>query len=207
MLTAEQILERYETFKTLLKPDSRYDAIMRMYDDFGNQLVEAPASTKSHYHNAWCGGYMDHTVRVAEMSMVVAGQYKKHGGTIDFTKEELIFCALHHDLGKLGTPQDGPYYLEQDSDWHRKRGEMYKHNENIQYMKAPDRGLMLLQKYGVVLTEKEWLGIKLSDGMYDEGTKSYLVNYSAYPMKTNLPKIIHWADHMASQIENDMSRF
>ena len=36
-----------------------------------------------------------------------------------FTQEELLFAAMHHDLGKLG---DGtkPYYLPQDSEWHRK---------------------------------------------------------------------------------------
>lgn len=207
MLNEVEIQENYVKFMELINADSRATQLNVMYADFGNELLVAPASTKTHYHSAFPGGYLSHVLRVVDLAMAVGGQYKKHGGTIDFTREELVFCALHHDLGKLGHPQDGPYYLDQDSDWHRKRGEMYKHNENLQYMKAPERGLMMLQKYGIILTEKEWLGIRLSDGMYDDGAKGYLVNYSPYPMKTNISRIIHWADHMASQIENDIARF
>jgi hypothetical protein len=65
---------------------------------------------------------------------------------------------------------------------------------------------MMLQKYGITITEKEFLAIRLSDGMYDEGAQGYLKNFSPYAMKTSLPYIIHWADHMASQAENDMSK-
>jgi predicted HD phosphohydrolase len=76
-------------------------------------------------------------LRVAETGLKVAALYKNMGGDITFTKQELIFAALHHDLGKLGDPDEGPYYVNQDSDWHRKRGELYTHNENLQYFKAP----------------------------------------------------------------------
>ena len=173
---------------------------------YGDELVTAPASGKNYFHNAFPGGYLDHILRVTETALSVAGLYKKMGGEITFTKQELIFAALHHDLGKLGT-EDGPYYVDQDSDWHRKRGELYKQNEHIQYFKAPERGLMMLQKYGIAITENEWLAIKLSDGIYDDGNKSYMINFAPYAMKTNLPYIIHWADHMASRVENDNSRF
>ena len=55
------------------------------------------------------------------------------GGTIDFTDEELIFSALHHDLGKLGT-KDFLHYVKNDSDWHIKnKGEYFKRNEEIPY--------------------------------------------------------------------------
>jgi hypothetical protein len=178
-----------------------------MYADFNNELSTAPASSRLHFHNAFPGGYLDHCVRVVETSLQLAALYKKSGGNIDFTKQELVFAALNHDLGKLGSPDEGPYYLEQDSDWHRKRGELYKHNDNMQYMKVVDRALFLLQKYGIETTQKEWLAIKLSDGMYNEAAKAYLTNHVPYSMKTSLPYIIHWADHMASQVEKDSSRF
>lgn len=207
MLNEEQVQERYAIFMDFIKADTRADALQKMYEDIGNELLIAPASGKTYFHNAFPGGYLDHVVRVAETSLHLSSVYKKIGGDIDFTKQELVFAALHHDLGKLGNPAEGPYYIDQDSDWHRKRGELYKQNENLQYMKAPERGLYLLQHYDIKITQKEWLGIKLSDGLYDEGTKAYLVNYAPYAMKTNLPRIIHWADHMSSQSENDNSRF
>ena len=207
MVTEQQIEELYTKFMEYIKADERAEQLIAMYEDFTTELTTAPASGKTYFHNAFPGGYLDHVLRVTETSLQVASLYKKTGGTIDFTKQELIFAALHHDFGKLGNPEQGPYYVEQDSDWHRKRGEMYKQNDNIQYFKAPERGLMMLQKYGIKITEKEWLGIKLSDGIYDEGNKSYLVNYAPYAMKTNIHKIVHWADHLASSVENDNSRF
>jgi len=204
--TEEKIQQDYVKFMEYINADPRAENLNKMYEVLQDQLTLAPASGKTYFHNCFPGGYLDHVLRVTELAVKLAGVYKTAEGTIDFTKQELIFAALHHDLGKLGT-EDGPYYVEQDSDWHRKRGELYKQNENIQYFKAPERGLFMLQKYGVPVTQNEWLGIKLSDGIYDEGNKSYLINYAPYAMKTNIHRIIHWADHMASTVENDKSRF
>lgn len=203
----ELITESYEKFMSYIKADSRSEQLLKLYEDYGNELATAPASSRVHYHNAFPGGYLDHCLRVVEIALKLAALYKESGGDINFTKQELIFAALHHDLGKLGHPQDGPYYIEQDSDWHRKRGELYKHNDAIQYFKVPDRSLFILQQYNIHLTQSEWLAIKLADGMYDESTKSYLMSYTPYAMKTNLPTIIHSADMMASSAERDKSRF
>jgi hypothetical protein len=203
----EKIQENYTKFMAYVKADDRADQLKAMYEHLQDELLIAPASGKTYFHNAFPGGYLDHVLRVTETALKLASLYKTMEGDINFTKQELIFAALHHDLGKLGNPDEGPYYVEQDSDWHRKRGELYKQNENIQYMKAPERGLFLLQKHGIQITQTEWLGIKLSDGIYDDGSKSYLINYAPYAMKTNLPYIIHWADHISSRVENDKSRF
>jgi hypothetical protein len=203
----EKIQENYTKFMAYIEADARVEQLKAMYEYLQDELLTAPASGKIYFHNAFPGGYLDHVLRVTETALKLASLYKTMEGDINFTKQELIFAALHHDLGKLGNPDEGPYYVEQDSDWHRKRGELYKQNENIQYMKAPERGLFLLQKFGIQITQTEWLGIKLSDGIYDDGSKSYLINYAPYAMKTNLPYIIHWADHISSRVENDKSRF
>jgi hypothetical protein len=200
---AEKIQQDYAKFMEYVEQDSRAEQLKAFYKIFEDQLLSAPASAKVHFHNAYPGGYLDHILRVTELALKMASLYKTSNGFIDFTKQELIFAALNHDLGKLGT-EDEPYYLNQDSDWHRKRGEMYKHNDSLQYFKAPDRGLMMLQKYGVSVTENEWLSIKLSDGIYSTGNDSYLKNDG---MRVNLPYIIHWADHMATRIEKDKNRF
>lgn len=199
---SEEIQQNYQKFMEYVEQDSRAVELKEFYKIFENELVSAPASSKVQFHNAYPGGYLDHILRVVEIALKLASVYKTHNGYIDFTKQELIFSALHHDLGKLGT-EDAPYYINQDSDWHRKRGEMYKHNDALQYYKAPDRGLMLLQKYGIAITENEWLSIKLSDGIYSTGNDSYLKNDG---MKVTLPYIIHWADHMATRIEKDKNR-
>ena len=204
----EKIQQDYAKFMEYIEADPRAETLKEMYVPLTDELAQAPASGRSHFHNAFPGGYLDHVLRVAETGLKVAALYKNMGGDITFTKQELIFAALHHDLGKLGDPDEGPYYVNQDSDWHRKRGELYTHNENLQYFKAPERGLFLLQKYGVEITQNEWLAIKLSDGLYDDGNKGYLVNYSMkQPMKTSLPYIIHWADHIACRVEGDKGRF
>jgi hypothetical protein len=200
---AEKIQQDHAKFMEYVEQDSRADQLKAFYKIFEDQLLSAPASAKVHFHNAYPGGYLDHILRVTELALKMASLYKTSNGYIDFTKQELIFSALNHDLGKLGT-EDEPYYLNQDSDWHRKRGEMYKHNDNLQYFKAPDRGLVMLQKYGISVTENEWLSIKLSDGIYSTGNDSYLKNDG---MRVNLPYIIHWADHMATRVEKDKNRF
>ena len=71
-------------------------------------------------------------------------------------------------------------------------------------MKVPDRGLWLLQHYGVKVTDKEYIGIKLTDGLYDEANKSYLMSYNPdWALRSNLPYILHQADMMATHIEYD----
>ena len=71
-------------------------------------------------------------------------------------------------------------------------------------MKVPDRGLWLLQHYGVKVTDKEYLGIKLTDGLYDEANKSYLMSYNPdYNLRSNMAYILHQADMMATHIEFD----
>jgi 23S rRNA maturation-related 3'-5' exoribonuclease YhaM len=94
--------ELYEKFMEYIKEDSRSEKLLKMYEDFNGELSTAPASGRTHFHNAFPGGFLDHTMRVVDTALQLSGTYKKMGGTIDFTKQELIFAAIHHDLGKLG---------------------------------------------------------------------------------------------------------
>jgi hypothetical protein len=205
-LNEDNIVENYSRFSTLIEADTRSTQLTALYEAFKDELTTAPASMRSYYHNCYPGGYLEYVLAVVDTALKLAANFKELGGTIDFTKQELIFVALNHAVGKLGT-EDGPNYLPQDSDWHRKRGELYKLNDNIQYFKIADRSLMLLQKYGIQLTEKEWLAIKLSDGMYEDSNKSYFLNYSPTPITTSLPHILHWAATMTATIHKQKSEF
>jgi len=212
-LNKTHIDEQYGKLLTIIREtfgedSDRTKGLLKFYEDFEERVKESPASGRLNYHNAYEGGYLDHVLNVVECAKKMKKLYEHMGGMIDFTDEELIFTAIHHDLGKLGTLDD-PYFVIQDSDWHRtNKLEVYKHNEDRQYMRSSDTTAFLLQQYGVIVTQNEFLALKLTDGMYDEANKAYLQQYGAgfFPMRTNLHKVMHWADHMAASIEGDTIR-
>ena len=207
-LDENKIKEDYDRFMSLIEEDERSENLKRMYEDLEQELAAAPASAVQHYHNAFPGGYLDHVLRVHDISLEMTKMFHNFEGNLDFTSQELRFATLHHDLGKLGDPGE-PYYIEQDSEWHRKTlGQNYKYNNTIQYMSVTDRAHYLLQLYDVPITKNEWLGIHLSDGMYEDSNKSYLKNNMyPYPMKTNISYIVHVSDYLAATIERDKTRF
>ena len=104
---------------------------------------------------------------------------------------------------------DEDYYIPQKSEWHRiNRGEIYTHNPKLSYMKVPDRGLWMLQQFGIKVTDKEYIGIKLTDGLYDEANKSYYISYNPdWKLKSNLSYVLHQADMMATHIEYDKWKY
>ena len=207
-LDENKIKEDYDRFMSLIEEDERSENLKRMYEDLEQELAAAPASAVQHYHNAFPGGYLDHVLRVHDISLEMTKMFHNFEGNLDFTSQELRFATLHHDLGKLGDPGE-PYYIEQDSEWHRKTlGQNYKYNNTIQYMSVTDRAHYLLQLYDITITKNEWLGIHLSDGMYEDSNKSYLKNNMyPYPMKTNISYIVHVSDYLAATIERDKTRF
>ena len=67
---------------------------------------------------------------------------------------------------------------------------------------VPDLSLWLLQHYGVRVTWNEYQAIRIHDGLYDEGNKPYYISRTPESkLRTNLPLVLHHADHMAAQIE------
>lgn len=209
-LTEDQLQENYEYFLELIDTNftgERAEKLKNMYSEsnLGLSLATAPASSKKCFHSAHPGGYIQHVVNVVNASVGVQRLYTLLHGTIDFTDEERVFAALHHDLGKLGD-ETGPYYVPNDSEWHIKnRGEVYKFNPKNQFWRVADRALYNLQKYGVTTTWKEALAIRLADGLYDESTELYLKNYDPdKTLKTSLPRIIHVADYLACNSEHDV---
>ena len=174
-LSAEQIQDNWKKLLDTIEGfigDDRKENLLKMYKDFEERMMFAPASAKGHFHNAMPGGYVEHILHIIQFSLQVKQVWENNGADINFTDEELVFAAMHHDLGKVGDLEHD-YYIPQDSDWHRiNQGAIYKHNPSLQYMKVPDRGLWLLQHYGVKVTDKEYIGIKLTDGLYDEANKS-----------------------------------
>ncbi len=208
MLTAEVIQGNLVKFYDRIDKcfPSRAEALKRMYTELGeDRLCFAPASSTDYFHNTFPGGYVDHVLRVMNFSMTVLELWERMGlDTSNFSKEELLFTAMHHDLGKLGLPGDGKeMYVQNKSDWHVKNlGKVYEANEHIPKMSISDRSLYLLQSFGIQCSHNEWLGIKIHDGMYDEANHAYLQSFSlSSKIRTNLVYIIHEADTMAARFE------
>ena len=212
MLEAEKIKSNWEEYREIVNTlfPTRKVALNKMYDEFEERMVFMPASGVEHYHNAFAGGYVDHILRVIDCAKSLHATWTAMGSDMSgYTEEELIFAAMHHDLGKIGFPGEGnEVYQIETSDWHRKnQGKMYRHNENIPFAMVPDLSIWLLQEYGVKMSWTEYQAIKIHDGMYDEANKPYFVARSPQAkMKTNLPIILHHADHMASTIEYERWR-
>ena len=206
-LTPEQIQENWNKLRNLITntfDGERSEKLNEMYDYFEDRMCMAPASGKEHYHNAHVGGYVEHVLHVIDCAVQLKKVWVDNGATINFTDEELIFAAMHHDLGKVGD-MDKDYYVPQESEWHRKnKGEIFTHNDALQYMTVTDRAIFLLNQFGLVMSENEYIGLRLTDGLYEEANKSYYISYNpAWQLKSNIAYILHQADSMATHIEYD----
>jgi hypothetical protein len=204
--TAEELVENYDKFRKLINKTfegDRLESLNKMYDHFEERMIYTPASSVEHYHNAFPGGYIDHVLRVTRNALKLFEQQKEWGLDMgDLDKETIIFTALHHDLGKLGSV-DEDIYIKNDSEWHVKnQGKIYKTNPNLNYMDHTLRSFYLLNYFGIQCSEEEWLGIQLTDGLYDENNKKYYITYSKdQTLKTPLPHIMHQADINAARYE------
>ena len=212
MLDAEKIKQNWEIYRSRVNDlfPTRKDQLNKMYNDFEDRIAMMPASSMAHFHNAFAGGYIDHVLRVMDCTETLYNTWQTSGADMSgYTKQELMFAAMHHDLGKVGFPGDGnEVYQVETSDWHRKNmGRLYKHNENIPFTMVPDLSIWLLQKYEISMSWNEYQAIKIHDGMYDDSNKPYFVARSEKAkLKTNMAIILHHGDHMAAQIEYERWR-
>ena len=207
-LTAEQIVKNWEDLLEVINKNfqgERRQKLLAMYADLEERMSLQPASSIDHYHNAFEGGYVDHVLRVIKCAKKVYDLWDEMGADMSgYTYKELIFVALNHDIGKMGFPGEGnETYIPNDSEWHRKNmGKVYKVNPNNQFTLVNDLSIWLLQHYKIEMSWNEMLGIKLTDGLYDEANKPYYMSRTAdSKLKTNLGYVMHQADSMAARIE------
>lgn len=207
MLQAEQIQKNWEKHLKIVDHyiTDRKNDVNSMLEKLSDIYVMAPASSKTWYHNAFPGGYVDHVNRVVEFAIKQKKLYQEMGGNIDFTDEQLVFSALFHDLGKIGDGEQ-PNYIPQTDKWRQdKLSEMYTYNPDLQFMLIPDRSLFILQKFGIKVDQKEFLGIRCHDGVFDKANEAYFFsNVESSRQKTSIISILHTADFLASKVEYDI---
>jgi hypothetical protein len=207
-LTAEQIQNNYKKFFDRINKmfPERSEELTQMYKEIGEErLMFLPASGTEHYHNAIPGGYIDHVLRVMDFALLELKHYEGMGLDIsNFTVKELMFAAMHHDLGKIGFVGDGKDgYVFNTSEWHRKnQGKIYSNNENIPFALVQDRSIFLLQSYKVQMSWNEFLSIRIHDGIYDDANKSYYISHQlSSKLRSTMPQILHNADLAAARFE------
>ena len=203
--TAEELQANYEKFLSYIDryiTGERKELLKKLYIDHTERIMLMPAASIDHHHNTFPGGYVDHVMRVVDCALKLKNLWAETGAYINYTEEELVFAALNHDLGKIGS-EEAEQYLPNDSEWHKKNlGKIYKHNPVNPFLTVPDRGLFLLQQRGISVTLNEYLGIKLHDGLYEDANKPYYISHAKESkLRTHLPILLHHADHMASRIE------
>ena len=205
-LKAEEIQENWNVLIGYINDyieSPRKEKLLEFYEKYQERLMLMPAAHKKEYHNAFPGGYVEHVNRVVRCSLKQAKLWESEGCDMStFTTEELVFSAINHDLGKLGS-EDQDSYIPQDDKWRRdKLGEDYKFNTKVPFASVPDRGLFMLQSHGVQYTFNEMVAIQTHDGLYDDANKKYLMAYMPEQKpRTSLPFILHQGDLMAARIE------
>ena len=205
-LTAEQIQSNWKKFNSNISKyitGDRKQKLLDFYKKYEERIILMPASHKKEYHNAFPGGYVEHVNRVVQAALAISELWDTFGAdTQTYTKEELVFSAINHDLGKMGD-ENHESYIPQTDKWRKdKLGEDYMFNKQVPFASVPDRGLFMLQSHGVQYTFNEMLAIQTHDGLYDDANKKYLFAFQPEQKpRTSLPYILHQADLMAARIE------
>ena len=210
-LTEEQLLQNWNSLMEVIEENfdgERKEKLIAMYSSFQDRMMFTPASGNINYHNAFVGGYVEHVLRVCKAAKHTYDLWKHMGSSMEgYTLEELMFCALNHDLGKYGDLEKD-LYVPNPSEWHRKnQGSLWNLNPELNWMPVQHRSLWLLQKFGIEFSENEMIAIMVHDGLYDDANTQYFKHYNSdRNFKTNMPLILHQADLMASKIEGEINK-
>lgn len=206
VLTAEQIKSNWDEFLNNIEtyiPGNRGEQLVSFYKRYEERIALMPAAHKKEYHSAFPGGYVDHVNRVVKASLKLYDLWKEMGCDMTtFTKEELVFSAINHDLGKMGD-KEHEAYIPQTDQWRKdKLGEDYMFNKQLPFCSVPDRSLFLLQQHDISYSFNEMIAIQTHDGLYDQANEKYLKAFMPEQKpRTSLPYILHQADLMAARIE------
>jgi hypothetical protein len=202
MIAPEQILANFERLKELCGPknlEARSEPTIKMIDALGDRLAMCPGSGRVEYHNAFPGGLVEHSLRVLDLSLQWWATFKRACNS-QLRRDSIVIAALFHDLGKVGDHEQD-YYVAQTNQWRAdKLGEVYEYNRNLTYMSVPQRGLWLMQHFGVVLTQDEYLAILLNDGQYPIENKPYGMK------EPDLAVLVHQSDLIATRFEKERAQ-
>lgn len=142
---AEIMAKNFDTWLDLLVSTKRVKK--ELIEERTEQIMFAPASTRVEYARCSPGGLVRHSLEV----------YKIMKELSKFTNDDMnsvIITSLLHDIGKIGS-RKFDYYVEEQSEWHQKMGQLYRVNPKIAWMPVNQRSIVTINEFGVILTEEE----------------------------------------------------
>jgi hypothetical protein len=149
----EKVTENWNIFTGLIEKKIQdatvRDTLLELCTDIEDRLAVCPASTRVEFVGACPGGLIAHSLNVLKIMKDLNKTYNAN-----LSPNNLIITALFHDIGKIGTP-DEDYYLVQESNWHRDRGMLYEINSKIPMVPVSIRSIWWLYSTGVPLSEHE----------------------------------------------------
>jgi hypothetical protein len=184
-ISEEKIVDNENLVRTLVSKMDNGKLVAAMLDKLPEYFL-TPASSRTDFHGCYVGGLVDHSLRVSVNLQSIAKTLAP--GVYD--PKQLVFLGLMHDLGKVGDVGT-PMYIDQPSDWHRNKGMLYEINKVLPYMPICDRTMYLLQKFGIPLTNDEYIAIRISDGPYEKANEKYGMK------EPDLALLLHFADRWA----------
>jgi hypothetical protein len=156
--STKDIEKNWENFKSkvsLLKDDNT----VRLLEDLesGDKLrgLLSPYSTRVEYGGCFEGGLVETSLRVFSYMAKALTVFEPK-----VSKRSIILVSLFHNIGKTGTEEEKPYFIEEKSDWHRtKLGQYYNINPVFTNHSPSQISLYLLAKYGIAVNLEEWQAI------------------------------------------------
>lgn len=162
----------------------RREKLLAMFTDLWGRFSVAPASVK--YHGSFKGGLMLHTVEVVKSSRALWSMYSAQK-QLDATMESVTFCALVHDIGKIGDRDQDNYVPEVPGNYDK-----FTYNKSFNKLDHELLTLFWLNHYGIQVSEGEMAAIYYHAGPYVEAYKR--------AAETDLLMILNTADNLAAKI-------
>jgi|6_EtaG_2_1085325.scaffolds.fasta_scaffold00372_5 hypothetical protein len=152
------------------KTDVNAEAISGLLDELGDRIVMCPSRDRNTWVTCKTGGLVENALNTFRIIRSL-DEVMKWNTPIG----SLILVSLFYNIGKIGDLDGNDLFLPQDSDWHREKlGQLYKYNPDIERMSTPHQSLFILQSFGVVLSQDEWLAIATSFGPAFDENKFYV---------------------------------
>lgn len=196
-VTQEEAMENVETILTLIEEyisEPNKTALTDAFNgEFGELYFSAPASGNTNYHLAIPGGLAAHSLNVLSALKTLNDSFG-----MKFSDEDMILCALLHDLSKACSPDmKNPHFVpvEKNEKWRAdKYGDVYTKDYSKGYLTNRDRSYFIMQQLGIKLTFEQYQAVMIADGWFSEQNKAY--NGQAQCCKLAL--FLHFADFISS---------
>ncbi len=144
MLTKEKVISNAKKFHdTGVKLGVVNDTLMNM---LGEGFITAPCTTSTNMYGAYEGGLLNHILNVTKYAITINSSLPTEK---QVDKDSIIKVCLLHQIGKSNM------FITQDSDWHKKRGEMYKFSNDVLSLKTGERSVFYVLKSNIDLSEDE----------------------------------------------------